>query len=162
MERFYIDGDTARFLPRDMTMVDMQLQDGKVLEKLEPHRLFPVSDLDRYIILLDENGAEQGIIRDLYALQADQRELIQACLDAYYRIPKILRIREFAERHDGLTLCTDTDKGPADIEVRVLVRGFQLEKDGRVRIRDINDNRYEITDIRKMDKHSRQIMARYV
>lgn len=161
MERIYIDNDMARFVRKDLTIVDMELSDGRRFETLEPHRLFPVSLQDQFITLLDENGVEQAVIRDLKTLPKDQREIIEDCLNEYYLIPKILRIRDYRERYDGLTLFTDTDKGPADIEIRILLKGFRM--DGvRVLIRDINDNRYEIPDINRVDNLSRQILGRYL
>ena len=161
MERIYIDNDLARFIRKDLTVVDMELSDGRRVENLEPHRLFPVSVQDQFITLLDEKGVEQAVIRDLNTLPKDQREIIEDCLNEYYLIPKILKIKDYKERYDGLTLFTETDKGPADISIRVLLKGFRL--DGvRVLIRDINDNRYEIPDINRMDNLSRQILGRYM
>ena len=161
MERIYIDGDMARFTRRDLTLVDVELPDGRKIEKLEPKRLFPVSDQNRFITLLDENGTEQAVIRDLTTLPADQREIIENCLNEYYLIPKIQRIWAYEERYDGLTLHTETDKGPADIEIRVLITGFRM--DGvRALLRDINDNRYEIPDVTRLDNLSRQILGRYL
>ena len=161
MERIYIDGDMARFTRRDLTLVDMELPDGTKFEKLEPKRLFPVSDLNRFITLLDENGTEQAVIRDVTTLPADQREIIENCLNEYYMVPKIQRIWAYEERFDGLTLHTDTDKGPTDIEIRVLITGFRM--DGvRALLRDINDNRYEIPDVTKLDNLSKQILGRYL
>ena len=161
MERIYIEHDCARFTRKDLTLVDVELNDGRSFENLEPRRLFPVSDLNRFITLLDENGAEQAVIRDLNTLPKDQRKIIEDCLAEYYLIPKILRIRAYEERFDGLTLHTDTDKGPADIEIRVLLKGFKM--DGvRALLRDINDNRYEIPDVTRLDNLSRQILGRYL
>jgi len=161
MERIYIDKDMARFTRRDLTLVDMELSDGRRFEKLEPHRLFPVSVRDKYITLLDEGGVEQAVIRDVNTLPKDQREIIEDCLAEYYLIPKILRIQDCHERFDGLTLFTETDRGPANIEIRILLKGFRM--DGiRVLVRDINDNRYEIPDITRLDNLSRQILGRYL
>lgn len=161
MERIYIDRDMARFTRKDITLVDMALSDGRSFENLEPRRLFPVSAIDKYISLLDENGVEQAVIRDLNTLPADQREIIEGCLAEYYLIPKILKIRAYEERFDGLTLHTETDKGPADIEIRVLLKGFKM--DGvRALLRDVNDNRYEIPDVTRLDSLSSQILGRYL
>lgn len=161
MERIYIDGNSARFTRKDLTLVDVELDDGTRLENVEPKRLFPVSMQDRFITLLDENGAEQAVIRDLNTLPEKQREIIDGCLAEYYRIPKIQRIHAYEERFDGLTLHTDTDKGPADIEIRSLALGFKM--DGvRALLRDINDNRYEIPDVTRLDNLSKQILGRYL
>lgn len=161
MERIYIDGDCVRFIRKDLTLVDAELQDGRKFENLEPKRLFPVSDSNRYITLLDENGAEQAIIRDMATLPADQREIIESCLDEYYLVPQIQRIWAYEERFDGLTLHTETNKGPVDIEIRVLITGFRM--DGvRVLLRDLNDNRYEVPDVTRLDTLSKQILGRYL
>ena len=161
MERIYIDGDSTRFTRKDLSLVDVELADGTKLENLEPKRLFPVSMRNQYITLLDENGTEQAVIRDLKNLPDDQQAILADCLDEYYRIPEILRIRAYEERFDGLTLHTDTDKGPADIEIRSLALGFKM--DGvRALLRDINDNRYEIPDVTRLDNLSKQILGRYL
>lgn len=161
MERIYIDGDCARFTRKDLILVDMELSDGQKFENLEPRRLFPVSVREQYITLMDKNGAEQAVIRDLKALPDDQREIIEDCLNEYYLIPKILRIYDVHERFDGLTLFTDTDKGQANIEIRILRKGFVLEG-VRVLLRDINDNRYEVPDVTRLDNLSKQILSRYL
>ena len=161
MERIYIDGASARFTRKDLSLVDVELTDGTKLENLEPKRLFPVSMRNQYITLLDENGTEQAVIRDLKNLPDDQQAILADCLDEYYRIPEILRIRAYEERFDGLTLHTDTDKGPADIEIRSLALGFKM--DGvRALLRDLNDNRYEISDVTRLDNLSKQILGRYL
>lgn len=161
MERIYIEKDMAEFTRKDMTLVDMKLSDGRCFENLEPRRLFPVSDARRYITLLDESGTEQAVIRDLDTLPPTQRKIIAACLEEYYLIPIIERILACDERVDGITLHAETDRGPADIEIRVLLQGFKPLSANRVIVRDVNDNRYEIPDITRMDKHSRQILGKY-
>ena len=162
MERLFIDKDMATFVRKDLTLVDVTFADGKVLEKLEPRRLFPISDKTRYIALLDDSGTEQAVIRDLRVLPAEDQKIIEDCLQEYYLVPKISCIRDCKERFDGITLFTDTDHGPANIEIRVLNQGLRMANDYRALIRDVNDNRYEIPDVSRLDKHSRQILARYL
>ncbi len=162
MERLFIDKDMATFTRRDLTLVDVTFTDGKTLEKLEPRRLFPISDKNRYIALLDDSGTEQAVIRDLKVLPAEAQKIIESCLLEYYLVPKISCIRDCKERFDGITLFTDTDHGPANIEIRVLNQGLRMADNYRALIRDVNDNRYEIPDVSRLDKHSRQILARYL
>ena len=162
MGRMYIEGDSARLVRRNFTTVDMTLRNGTTLQNLEPRRLFPVSEERRYIALLDENGVEQAVIRDVSALPEEQQKVIEDCLAEYYLVPKIQKILRVEERFDGLTLHTVTDKGPVDIEIRVLLSGFKMVQGCRALLRDINDNRYEVPDVTKLDKHSRQILARYL
>lgn len=161
MERIYIDFDMAQFTRKDLTLVDMKLFDGRSFENLEPRRLFPITGMEKYIALLDESGVEQAVIRDLSTLPAEQRKIIEACLAEYYLIPKILKITNFDERSDGITLYTVTERGPVNIEMRTWRQGFSLTQEYRMLIRDANDNRYEIPDINKLDNVSRSILNRY-
>ena len=68
MTRNYVGGDSVRFTRAGTCLVDMEYFGGKTVKRLEPHRLFPVSGGDKYIALLDEEGIEQAIIRDLDTL----------------------------------------------------------------------------------------------
>ena len=162
MERIYIDYDMARFTRKDITLVDVELYDGRKFENLEPRRLFPLSGVGKYITLLNEQGIEQAIIRDLSTLPAQERQIIEDCLEEYYLIPKIVRINDCKDKFGFITLFTETDRGPANIEIRSLFLGIKLVHGCRVMIRDGNDNRYEIPDIRALDMHSRQKIECYL
>ena len=155
MGRFYVEYDMARFHRKDITLVDMELIDGRKFENLEPRRLFPLSGLEKYITLLDQEGVEQAIIRDLRTLPKEERETIEACLREYYLIPKVEKIDACIEKYGVLSIHTQTDRGPALIEIRNVLHGLKLLYGTRVLLRDTNDNRYEIPDLRLLDKQSR-------
>ena len=158
MERIYIEYDNARFTRKEITLVDVELFDGRKFENLEPRRLFPRSGLEKYITLLDETGIEKAVIRDLNTLPKSEREIIEACLEEYYLIPRVTQILGVREKFGVITLNTQTDRGPAGIEIRNLLHGLRMVHDNRVLIRDGNDNRYEIPDLTQLDKHSRQLI----
>ena len=156
MARLYVEHDAARFTRKDITLVDMELFDGRKFVNLEPRRLFPLSGLEKYITLLDEEGVEQAIIRDLRTLPEQERKMIEDCLREYYLIPKVTRILETREKFGVITLEVETDRGPAVIEIRNLIYGMKLLYGSRVLLRDGSDNRYEIPDLNTLDKQSRQ------
>ena len=161
MERIYIDGDMAKFTPKDITTVDVELRDGTVFQNVEPRCLFPSSNGRKFITLLDENGTEQAVIRDLDNLPKDQRQVIEDCLTEYYLIPHIVKILNTTEKFGLITLDTETDRGPARIEIRNLLYGFK-QVGNRLLLRDSNDNRYEIPDLRKLDAKSRHLLDNYI
>ncbi len=154
MARLYIEYDKARFTRADLTLVNMELYDGRKFENLEPRRLFPLSGLDKYITLLDEKGIEQAIIRDLKTLDVRERKIIEDCLSEYYLIPKITKINTLTEKYGLITVDAQTDRGHAKIEMRGIVHSMKLLYDNRVLIRDTNDNRYEIPNLMALDKRS--------
>ena len=161
MERIYIDGDMAKFTSKDITTVDVELRDGTVFQNVEPRCLFPSSNGRKFITLLDENGTEQAVIRDLDNLPKDQRQVIEDCLTEYYLIPHIVKILNTTEKFGLITLDTETDRGPARIEIRNLLYGFK-QVGNRLLLRDSNDNRYEIPDLRKLDTKSRHLLDNYI
>ena len=161
MERIYIDGDMAKFTPKDITTVDVELRDGTVFQNVEPRCLFPSSNGRKFITLLDENGTEQAVIRDLDNLPKDQRQVIENCLTEYYLIPHIVKILNTTEKFGLITLDTETDRGPARIEIRNLLYGFK-QVGNRLLLRDSNDNRYEIPDLRQLDAKSRHLLDNYI
>ena len=142
MARLYVEYDMARFTRKDITMVDMELYDGRKFVNLEPRRLFPLSGLEKYITLLDEEGVEQAIIRDLRTLPQQDRAIIEDCLREYYLIPKVTKIMETREKFGIIILYVDTDRGPAVIEIRNLIYGMKLLYGSRLLLRDGSDNRY--------------------
>jgi len=154
MARLYVEYDMARFTSKDITLVDMELYDGRRFENLEPRRLFPLSGLDKYITLLDGEGVEVAIIRDLNTLPPDERKIIAYCLREYYLMPKITKLNSLTEKYGKITIDAETDRGHSSIEIRGIVHSLKLLYDNRVLIRDINDNRYEIPDLMKLDRHS--------
>ena len=161
MERIYIDGDMAKFTPKDITTVDVELRDGTTFESVEPRCLFPSSNGRKFITLLDENGVEQAVIRDLDSLPKEQRKIIEGCLTEYYLIPRIVKIYNTTEKFGLITLETETDRGPARIEIRNLLYGFK-QVGNRLLLRDSNDNRYEIPDLRQLDGKSRHLLDNFI
>lgn len=162
MPRLYIDNDMARFTRKDISLVDMELYDGRYFENLEPRRLFPVTGLEKYITLLDAAGVEQAIIRDLNTLPPRERKIIEECLNEYYLVPKISRIIDCSEKYGVLNIQAETDRGEVVIEIRNVLNGLKLMYGTRVLLRDHNDNRYEIPDLQQLDKNSRMMIDLYL
>lgn len=161
MERIYIDGDMAVFIRKDITTVDVKLQDGTVFENVEPRCLFPSSNRERFITLLDDAGNEQAVIRDLNALPKEQQAIIRDCMEEYYLIPHITKILSTTEKFGLITLETETDRGPARIEIRNLLYGFK-QVGNRLLLRDGNDNRYEVPDLTRLDSRSRHLLDNFI
>ena len=116
---------------------------------------------EELITLLDENGTEQAVIRDLDNLPKDQRQVIEDCLTEYYLIPHIVKILNTTEKFGLITLDTETDRGPARIEIRNLLYGFK-QVGNRLLLRDGNDNRYEVQDLTRLDARSRHLLDNYI
>jgi len=155
----YIDSTEARITENDGILVDVEFfGDGEKLVGLEPRRLFPISGLDKYITLLDSEGAERTIVRDISLLLPESRAALEHSLQEYYMIPRITRFVKMSENFKIWMWTVETDRGEYTFEVRDHINSVRELFDGRVLIKDASDNRYEIPDINALDARSRRMI----
>lgn len=156
-ERIYITV-ADKITANENNLVDLKTADGREFSALEPRRLFPVSAGDKYITLLDEEGVEVAQIRDMRDLDGESRAVIAASLEDYYLVPTITRIISVSEKFGTLRWTVETDRGVRTFEIRNRYHDVKVYPDGRVRVRDSDDNRYTIRDYKELDAHSRKLM----
>lgn len=158
MARNYINGDEVKFTRTGTCTVDAEYYNGTVVKELEPRRLFPVSGLENYITLLDGEGKEHAIIRALKNLMPESREAIETCLNEYYMIPKIIAVTERYEKYGLLHWSVETNHGARSFVIRNRHSDLKMLYDGRILVRDSDDNRYEIPNLDSLDKKSLQLL----
>lgn len=154
MPRIFITAED-KIAECENNLVTLTLADGTVHYRLEPRRLFPVSRENEYITLLNEDGVEVAVIRKLTDLLPDSREAVKFGLDDYYLIPHITRIISKQEKYGTLRWTVETDRGIKSFDIRNRNHDIRVYKDGKVRVRDADDNRYTIDDYRKLDSASK-------
>ena len=154
MDRIYVS-ESDKIIHFENNLVTLKTADGREFEGLEPRRLFPVSRADVYITLLNSEGVEVALIRALSTLDSESREVVETSLDDYYLVPHITRIISTGEKYGTLRWTVDTDRGIKSFDIRNRNHDIKMFKDGKVRVRDSDDNRYVIDDYTKLDAHSR-------
>lgn len=154
----YIEGPEVRLTENDKIFVDAEFYSGEKFYELEPHRMFPITGLTKYIALMDSEGNEIAVIRDINDLMPESREVVENCLREYYMIPRITKFIKMSERFKIWMWTAETDKGVCTFEIRNHLTAIKPLYDGRVLIKDANDNRYEIPDVNLLDKHSKKLI----
>lgn len=155
----YIDGPEVRLTANDGIFVDAEFyHTGETMTELEPHLLFPISGSNKYIALLDSEGEQVAIIRNIENLLPDSKQTLLDCLEELYMMPQIVRFIEMSEKFSIWIWIAETTRGIAKFEIRNHVTAIKPLYDGRVLIKDANDNRYEIPDINQLDKKSRAML----
>ena len=137
-----------------LDILDAEFYSGEKFEGLELHRMFPITGLSRYISLIDSEGEEIAVIRNIDNLLPESKEAVEQCLDEYYMIPRIKRFIKMREKFLIWMWTVETDRGICTFEIRNHLTAVKPLYDGRILIKDANDNRYEIPDVRKLDKKS--------
>ena len=154
----YIEGPEVRLTENDKIFVDAEFYSGEKFYELELHRMFPITGLTKYIALMDSEGNEIAVIRDINDLMPESREVVENCLREYYMIPRITKFIKMSERFKLWMWTAESDKGVCTFEIRNHLTAIKPLYDGRVLIKDANDNRYEIPDVNLLDKHSKKLI----
>lgn len=162
MGRTYIEHDNARITFKEGILLNVEMYDGRTFEGLEARRLFPITGIDKYIALLDKDGNEKAVIRDVNSLMDDSRETVKKALDEYYLIPKIISIIECYEKFGIMKMKVETDRGVYSFDIKSRHNDIKILYDGRVLLRDSSDNRYEIEKFDKLDKRSKKLFNSYM
>ena len=154
----YIEGPEVRFTPNDTVFVDAEFYSGEKFTELEARRMFPITGLRKYISLIDTEGNEIAVIRNIDDLLPDSKAVIEKCLDEYYMIPRITKFIKMSEKFKIWMWTVETDKGIFTFEIRNHITAVKPLYDNRILIKDANDNRYEIPDYTKLDKKSQKLL----
>jgi len=154
----YIEGTEIKLRLRDRIFVDAEFYDGAKMEALEPHRLFPVSGLTRYISLMDAEGNAVCIIKNIDDLLPESRDAIASALGDIYMIPKITKVLNWEGKNGAHVWTAETSRGVAVIEITDSFNNIKRLYDDRVLIKDSSDNRYEIPDLKKLDSRSLRLI----
>ncbi|MBO5857651.1 MAG: DUF1854 domain-containing protein [Clostridia bacterium] len=150
----YVEGTDIRLTPNDVIFVDVEFYTGEKFTGVELRRMFPITGLTKYIALVDSEGEQIAIIRDLNDLIEESRAVAEKVLEEYYMIPRITKFLKMSQKFKIWMWTAETDKGVCTFEIRNHITAVKPLYDGRVLIKDANDNRYEIPDVKQLDKKS--------
>lgn len=125
-------------------------------------RLLPLTDKSHYISVLDTEGNEIGIIRDLQNIEPTSRSILWEELERIYMMPKIKRVRRIRhERMSGKAIWeVETDLGTMELRIPS-TDNIHKARYPRIFIVDEDGRRYEIPNCDALDSRSRRLLARY-
>ncbi len=118
------------------------------------HRCFPFETPDEYISVLNKDGREYAMIRDLSEMPDEAQEIIRAELDRKYLCPTVTRIKSLKEKLGYSFWEVETDKGDMSFSMHDTYRNIARVGDGMLIISDVDGNRYRIDDVAALDRKS--------
>lgn len=148
----YVEKDISKISLNANKQLNIELVCGEKFEDLTPRKMFPHTKKNLYISLVNQQGKEIVVIKDISNISDDNRETLLQALDNYYFVPKIDSIKASQEKNGIVNIKAATDCGDCEFNVFDIMNNVKLLCDYSVLIRDTNDNRYEIPDIRRFDK----------
>lgn len=135
--------------------------DGRRFVGVEPVRLFPFSDANHWIALLDAESRELALIECLDHLPPPHRALIESELVRREFLPVLVRIESITPSTPPHEWVVETDRGKTR---------FLIDADDRVRslganralITDADGLRYLVPDLKALDPTSRRLLERHL
>ncbi len=118
------------------------------------HRCFPFETPDEYISVLNKDGREYAMIRNLADMPEDAQEIIRAELDRKYLCPTVMRIKSLKEKLGYSFWEVETDSGDMFFSMHDTYRNIARVGGGMLIITDVDGNRYRINDVATLDRKS--------
>jgi len=149
----FIDANKINIGRNAFAELVVQLPDGTTHTKVEPVRSFPVSETNKYIALVNDEGDEIGIVEDVRKLSPQSRDVLTEELQKRYFMPKITKINSLDGQFGVTTWNVETSQGDVEFGIRTRYDIVTLES-GRVLLKDADGNKYEIENYNKLDPKS--------
>jgi outer membrane protein assembly factor BamB len=149
----FLDAVNLKIARNSFEELTIELPDGTTHTNVEAVRSFPLTDSNKYITLLDSEGKEIGIVRDIKQLPRESAETLLSELQKRYFMPKITKIYELDGEFGVTRWVVETNRGPVAFNMRTRYDVVSLEN-GRVLIKDADGNRYEIENYHHLDPAS--------
>lgn len=139
-------------------------KDGEVTEypRVFLHRMFPFEELWAHISVLTADNEEVGLIADVNDFDEQAVSLLKQELDRKYLMPTITAIHTLKDQFGFSAWKVDSNIGPLEFTLRDTYRSMLKVGDSRVIITDSDGNRYEIPDVRALDKKSYRKIELYL
>ena len=142
-------------LRRKAGRLQMLGDDGE-WQEISAVRLFPLSEEDRWVSLIDAEQAEIGMLSHLQDLPAEQREMVEEELRRRYLTPIITEILSIRRRYDTTEWTVETDRGPAKFIMRNIREKVKEPLPRHLSLEDAEGNRFDIPDVEALDPASRK------
>lgn len=142
----------------DLILTD---QAGQKHVGITPVRLFPHTDREQWISLVDGRSKELVLIENLTELAAEFRQLIEEELAKCEFVPEIKRIVRVSGDTEPCEWEVETDRGPTKF---VLKSEDDVRRIGpqRALIIDAHGLRYLVPNARALDPRSRRVIEQYI
>ena len=138
-----------------------RLADGTVVKNLTPMSLFPLSEDNKNIVVLDANQQEVFYIDDLQQLEPVLANDIQVALLRNRFILKLLKIHKVTNLRTPAEWKVLTDRGESSLIFSSEEAIRRLPEDGAL-IQDSQGIRYLVPKIGSLDSFSRKVIEYYI
>jgi len=156
--------ENARFFRSQGGLVSLDFTNHKgekeIVERVVIYRAFPVTNPDEFLSVREPDskkngrGLEIGMIRRISDVDEESKEVINEELKRRYFTPTILKIKSVKEKFGYSYWETDTSSGPITFIMSNPFTNIRTLEDGRIFIKDMDGNNFQILDVQSLDSAS--------
>ncbi len=153
----------------DQTNASFFLKNGFLFLKQEDKesrvtlcRAFPFELPTEFISVMDEDQNELGLIRNVNDFEGENREHLLTELSRRYYTPVILQILRVKERYGFSFWKVKTQEGEVSFTLRDTYRSIVRSGENSVILMDVDGNRFEIPDVKGLDRKSYKKIELYL
>jgi len=154
------DLDELRLECDDHGRLTLALGKGAVHKEVRVRRAAPLSDPDRYIVFLDEEGREICVVRDPRRLSQETQAVLRSALDCQYLSSQVLALLSLRIESEVCYFEAETSRGHREFIIPNLQEGVRRLGDRKVLFVDVDGNRFEINDLEMLDRRSLALLKR--
>ena len=157
-EMTMLDASKCIFKPTEGGYLSLKYEETEY-DRVKISRALPYKAPDEYICIIDKDGKEIGILRDIKQLNEENEANVRAELTKLYYCPSITKIMSVKDRMGYQYFEVQTNAGKREFALRDASRNIRYinpERRGAVQIRDIDGNRYLIDNFDDFDPQSRK------
>jgi hypothetical protein len=159
----YLTGDDIEFYETEGKLLGAKA-DGRDLGRVDVLWLFPIHQKDKFLSVRRrsehprDRETEIGIIEDLTKLRPEQRSLIEKELEKRYFVPKILKVTNVKEEFGHTYWESVTSAGARNFTTFDLGSSIIRTGEYSLILIDVDSDRYEIEDVRKIGEKALRVL----
>lgn len=165
LEPAYLDPQRLHF-EREGDTLSLTVAGAVYFPRVSLRSCFPVSDKYGYLTVHDASFEEQpeiGIVADWTQLTGVDREAVAQELGMHYFVPQIQQVFKIREEMGFLYWLVHTDRGTREFTMRHnVIRCVREISPGHWLLIDVNESRYEITNVDALDRRSSRLVRQFL
>ena len=150
----HVDVARIRLFREPPWQLRLTIEEDRSYTRIKVVRAAPLTHPDRYISLLDEKDEEVCMIDDLARLNDEIRSLVAEELDRRYLTSLIESVHSVRHEFGTSYWDVETNRGRREFVVQNVSENAQWLGDFRLLMVDVDDNRFEISNLNDLDKKS--------
>jgi len=149
-----VEVEKIRLFRQPAWMLRLTIEDDRSYTRVKIVRAAPLSHPDKYICLLDAKDEEICMVEDLEVLDETMRGIVAEELDRRYLTSTVLTVSSVRNEFGTSYWDVETNRGQREFVVQNASENAQWLGEHRLLLIDVDGNRFEIPDLRELDKKS--------